>query len=163
MKRDNSYPSHLFFSLPTHAHLASPYHMDKPRGFFSWDPGPGGSRTLDVPGSQFFRALLHQSLMSQWGWGGKVVKVGYTRACVCPGVGSIEVRPLVWSFLTMAPLTGLKKWWYAVGKGTLQAGKGSSLEGVDSNSDQNPASLVPSSPQRGWSWANHLSQQAFVE
>ena len=35
----------------------------------------------------------------------------------------------VWSFLTMAPLTGLKKWWYAACKGTLRARKGSSLGG----------------------------------
>lgn len=151
-KRDNSYPLHLFSPLQPHAHLAS-HTVDKPRGFLQLGSWPEWSRTLDVPGSQFFLALLHQSLMFQWGWVvGRRAQGWPHQACVCPGVGSIEVRPLVQGLIF--PHNGstgldLRNGDMLLAKNTSHRERLFTGRELTPNSDQNPASLVPSSPQRG--------------
>lgn len=92
-KRDNSYPLYLFFSPSTPPSSFFPVPHGQTQRVSSAGILARGSRTLDVPGSQSFRPCSISQLCSggarRLGGG---LKVGHTRACVCPGVGSIAVR-----------------------------------------------------------------------
>lgn len=92
-KKDNSYPLYLFFSPSTPPSSSFPIPHGQTQRVSSAGILARGSRTLDVPGSQSFRPCSINHLCSggarRLGGG---LKVSHTRACVCPGVGSIAVR-----------------------------------------------------------------------
>ena len=129
-KRDNSYPLYLLFSPSTPPSSSFPVPHGQTQRVSSAGILARGSRTLDVPGSQSFRPCSIRHLCSggarRLGGG---LKVGHPEPVYVLVLEALQwgfQEPhlsKVWSFLTMAPQTGLKKWWYAASKGTLCARK----------------------------------------
>ena len=129
-KRDNSYPLYLLFSPSTPPSSSFPVPHGQTQRVSSAGILARGSRTLDVPGSQSFRPCSISHLCSSGARRlGGGLKVGHPEPVYVLVLEALQwgfQEPhlsKVWSFLTMAPLTGLKKWWYAASKGTLCARK----------------------------------------